>query len=315
MRKYCTTQEWKPAEQTPNSAFPCLMCSSELQLFPALLTTTLLSLGLVPHPVLSFPQQVSHGSDISNILGSPRQSLLHLHSFTQWLSWRNTTATHLASADFLSQGGRFHNPYFVSLIRRPEAHGQSCQVLLLSGAGAWASCLAFCFQWFPSLKVFFNSLFTSWKLSWMGSCPEVTIPFILFSIGLFISLNTGLSSISWCLFFFKLYIFFISPCSACLFNIYVRLNTNNNTAQSVPGYLEIASANDINQKVFSLLSGRLGVEWARAENSHILCQNTARMISRPLINITLFWNLLGQAVIIYIALSTTIFAALTSLAC
>lgn len=44
--------------------------------------------------------------------------------------------------------------------------------------------------------------------------------------------NTGLSFISWCLFLFKLYIFFISPCSACLFNIYVRLNTNNNTARS-----------------------------------------------------------------------------------
>ena len=47
---------------------------------------TLLSLGLVPLPVSSSPWQVSHGSGISNILGSPRQSRLHLHSFSTMAS-------------------------------------------------------------------------------------------------------------------------------------------------------------------------------------------------------------------------------------
>ena len=44
----------------------------------------LLSLGLVPHPILGFSWQISHGSGISSILGSPRQPRLHLQSFTQW---------------------------------------------------------------------------------------------------------------------------------------------------------------------------------------------------------------------------------------
>ena len=62
----------------PDSAFLCLMskCFLNLQLL-ALLTA-------IPLPVSSFPRQVSHDSDISNILGSPTQSILHLHSFTQW---------------------------------------------------------------------------------------------------------------------------------------------------------------------------------------------------------------------------------------
>jgi len=44
----------------------------------------LLSLGLVPLLVSSFPQKISQDSGISSILGSPRKSRLHLHSSTKW---------------------------------------------------------------------------------------------------------------------------------------------------------------------------------------------------------------------------------------
>lgn len=40
----------------------------------------LLSLGVVPFSLISFPQQISHDSGISTILGSPIQSRFHLHS-------------------------------------------------------------------------------------------------------------------------------------------------------------------------------------------------------------------------------------------
>jgi hypothetical protein len=65
-------------DQKPNSAPPCLMAkhSSNLQLPSALLTATHFSL------LCSSPWQVSHDSGISNILGSPMKSRLHLHSFT-----------------------------------------------------------------------------------------------------------------------------------------------------------------------------------------------------------------------------------------
>jgi hypothetical protein len=99
VRKYWTKiLDQKPAVQTPNSASPSLMpkCSSDLQLLSALLTATHFShLGRY-HSISSSPSQVSYesdtllslgqvsyDSDISNILGSPRQSRLHLLSFTQ----------------------------------------------------------------------------------------------------------------------------------------------------------------------------------------------------------------------------------------
>jgi hypothetical protein len=62
-------------KKTPNSASPRLRskCSSDLQLY----YSSSLSFGLVPLPVFSFPLQVSRGSGISNLLGSPRQSRHH----------------------------------------------------------------------------------------------------------------------------------------------------------------------------------------------------------------------------------------------
>lgn len=49
--------------------------------------STLFSLGLVLQSISSSPWQVSHDSEIFNILGSPTKSRLHLHSFIQWPLW------------------------------------------------------------------------------------------------------------------------------------------------------------------------------------------------------------------------------------
>lgn len=70
---------------------------------------TLFSLGLGALPVFSSPWQVSHRSDISNMIR------LHFHSFTQWLFWDSKQdslpVTYLVSMVFLNCGGRFHNPF------------------------------------------------------------------------------------------------------------------------------------------------------------------------------------------------------------
>jgi hypothetical protein len=79
-------QEQKTARQTPNSPSPCLMsmCSSDLQFPLTLLIETLFFLvGWLQLSVSSFPLQVHYNSDISNILESPSQSMVHLYSFMQ----------------------------------------------------------------------------------------------------------------------------------------------------------------------------------------------------------------------------------------
>ena len=98
---------------------------------------TLLSLGLVPLPIISFPQLISHGSGISNTLESPRQSKVHFYSFIQWplsrTPFRNTYDTHLSPAVVLSSGGRFHNPFLLHLIQEPEPHAPNYKVILIPG--------------------------------------------------------------------------------------------------------------------------------------------------------------------------------------
>lgn len=87
---------------------------------------TLLALGLVPFPVSSLPWQVSHSSGISNILGSPKQSRLHLYSFTQWLLWASMQEHpwHTPGlSGFLSCRGRFCNPFNLSLIPKLPSSG------------------------------------------------------------------------------------------------------------------------------------------------------------------------------------------------
>lgn len=45
----------------------------------------------------------------------------------------HTPDTLLTSMASLSHGGRFHNPFLLSLTLRPEPQGQGCHVLLLAG--------------------------------------------------------------------------------------------------------------------------------------------------------------------------------------
>lgn len=105
----------EPAGQTPNSASPWLMSkwSSALHSFSIFVDCTkLLSPGLVPFPVISFPQHVSHGSGIFNIFESPRQfqcySFLfqclgfHLIFWTPPKGWHHFSSSALSST--LSSG-------------------------------------------------------------------------------------------------------------------------------------------------------------------------------------------------------------------
>jgi hypothetical protein len=122
------------------------MHSSDLQVFQLCLLQHTFFSWVFPLSFSSSPQQVSHSSGISNILECPRQSMLHLHNFT-------TLATCLASAASLVTEGDSITFLFTL---KTEPRGQSCQVLLLAGAGTWPPCSitsspVFCFQWFLSL--------------------------------------------------------------------------------------------------------------------------------------------------------------------
>lgn len=80
-------QNQNPARQTPNPAAPCLMFKGvEGPYFPALLPTALFFLGLVPLPVCSSPQQISQGSDTSNISAPPLQPRFYFHNLTHGVS-------------------------------------------------------------------------------------------------------------------------------------------------------------------------------------------------------------------------------------
>lgn len=70
--------------------------------------------------------------------------------------YRDTSDTCLASEAFISHGGRFHEPFLLSLTLNSETSGQHCQVLLLVRVETWSSPLiasspVFWFWWFPSL--------------------------------------------------------------------------------------------------------------------------------------------------------------------
>lgn len=126
--------------QTPNSAIPCLTSKHssdrQLLLFDLLTATTLLSLGLVPDLLCSFPWHISHNSGISDILGSPVKSRLYHHSLSNGLHrppcrhTRHTPDTCLG--DFLGHGRRLHNLFIVSLTLKTEPFG-----LKLPNSAAW----------------------------------------------------------------------------------------------------------------------------------------------------------------------------------
>ena len=80
-------KHWTTARQTPNSASPCLTSKHQLQLLSVLLTETHFSLRLVPHPCAALLGRYPMTLVTLNILGSPKQFWLQLHSFMQWPLW------------------------------------------------------------------------------------------------------------------------------------------------------------------------------------------------------------------------------------
>jgi hypothetical protein len=87
MRKHWTKTRLKTSWVNSRLCISMSMskCSLDIQLLSISLVdcNTLLSLGIFPLPIGSFPQQVAHNYEISNILGTLRQSRLHVHSFMQ----------------------------------------------------------------------------------------------------------------------------------------------------------------------------------------------------------------------------------------
>jgi hypothetical protein len=70
-----------------------------------LLIATHFSLVIVPHPVGSFLQQVSHDAEIFDIEGSSKKSRLHLQNFTQCPFWVSMQRHPLYLRVFLNLNG------------------------------------------------------------------------------------------------------------------------------------------------------------------------------------------------------------------
>ena len=122
--KFCL--RWLVQSPTPHNFVDC---------------STLLSHELVPYPECSSPWQVSHGSGISNILGSPKQPRFHVTASWNGLSgppYRDSLATCLASSSFLNCRGRCYNCFPVFLLPlNPEKEPHDQAVLLAVGVGTW----------------------------------------------------------------------------------------------------------------------------------------------------------------------------------
>lgn len=158
MRKYLTKARPKPVGQAPNCASQCLMSkySRSPIAFSIIDCSTLLT---VPLPVNSSFWQVSHTLVSPTSLGSSRQS------FIQRLLWASIGTPPAQAWLFLALKIYciLHNPFLVSLILKPELHGQNCPFLLLSVTRPWLLCSNtflpdFCFNGF------LHSLF---------GCPEI----------------------------------------------------------------------------------------------------------------------------------------------
>ena len=73
----------------------------------------LLSLGLVPLPVSRFPQQIVHGSGISNILGSPRKIQCYSFLFQCLGSTHNLLGFSKGLVSLLQHCPRWHSKFRV----------------------------------------------------------------------------------------------------------------------------------------------------------------------------------------------------------
>lgn len=127
----------------------CISMSDVKMLFGSPAHSVLLNtlLGLILLPVNSFPWQVSYSSGVPNILGSPRQYSLNLHSFTQWPLWASM------------QGHPCHI-WPLSLVRA----GDSITPFFYLDSKAWTTWLKLpspiaCCGW--NMSLMFNCIFTS----------------------------------------------------------------------------------------------------------------------------------------------------------
>lgn len=132
----------------------------DLQLLSALLTAThFILLGcfysLLPAFLDRYPTALSSLAS-EGLHSNPGFTFIPSHNGLSRPPWKDTPHTFLAPETFLSQGGRFHNSFLVSLTLKPGLCGQSSQVLLLAGPETWPTCSNtfspdFPFWWFPSL--------------------------------------------------------------------------------------------------------------------------------------------------------------------
>lgn len=146
MRKYWTKGRPKPSWANSKLCTSCMMSKlfSDLQLLSALLIAThSFLLGcfyfLLPAFLAGYPTTLSSLASWG-LHSNPGFTFIASHNGTSRPPRRDTQDTLLASSTSLSQGGRFHNSFLVSLTLNPELCGQHCQVLLLAGAKTWPPC-------------------------------------------------------------------------------------------------------------------------------------------------------------------------------
>lgn len=139
----------------------------------------LFSLELVPLPVISSPPQVSYGSGISNILGSPRQSRLQLCSGLSGPPCRTPWPQQLS----LATEGDSIAPLLYSWLWSRRLVAEAAKLCCLGDV-----CISFLWWMVSVITAWAFIPFLRWMLTWVGSCPEVSTVFILFSTRLFFKL-------------------------------------------------------------------------------------------------------------------------------
>lgn len=131
--------------------------------------------------------QVSHGSKIPNILGSPKQTRIHLHSFIQW-TFRASSPLRTCMHGFPYHllPGSLSSPvkplpylsWLWSHHHMDNTEKPGCQLGMYHGPlnPHWQQLLIEVA--FQKPKKTPHTLFTNGKLRWMRSCPEGTFPLL-----------------------------------------------------------------------------------------------------------------------------------------
>ena len=159
----------------------------------------LLSVCLVPDMDYNYPWQLSHDSDISNILGCPRQSRFQFYIFTLWLCSRHPLKalldSYLASEPSLNPGRRFLSvlyPWLESQNHWFEAAMFGCLARLELGllVPLYLHHLSVVYDFLSLFKVFVNS---SWHA---GSLAVIVLPWFYYFLYSIFSLGFSLNILS-----------------------------------------------------------------------------------------------------------------------